>query len=122
MFGRRQEFKGRAFREVTDGLSKTYMAGETLPAHWVNNCALCSNFPMSTTNIPINTMETDVGPDGRVTNDSRRFWITSGFKSLHPGGVNMLMGDGSVQFVSDTIDYYAWNETGSTAGGEKPSQ
>jgi len=121
MFGRLETFNGRKFREVTDGLSKSYMAGETLPAHWVNNCAFCSNFPLSTTNIPINTMETDYGANGTVTNDSRRFWLSSGFKSLHPGGANMLMGDGSVQFVSEEIDYYVWNETGTVAGGEAPS-
>lgn len=115
MFGRLESFEGRKFRQVTDGLSKTYMAGETLPAHWVNNCVYCGNFPLSTTNIPVNTMETDYNPNGNL---DRRFWVTSGFKSLHPGGANMLMGDASVHFVSDEIDYYVWNETGTNAGGE----
>jgi prepilin-type processing-associated H-X9-DG protein len=118
MFGRLESFKGRKFREVTDGLSKTYMAGETLPAHWVNNCVFCNTFSISGTNIPINTMETDIGPNGTPTSDSRRFWLSSGFKSVHPGGANMLMGDGSVRFVSESIDYFAWNETGTSAGGE----
>jgi prepilin-type processing-associated H-X9-DG protein len=121
-FGRVSSFKGRKFREVTDGLSKTYMVGETLPSHWVNNCAFCSNFPLSTTNIPINTMETDFNDMGTVTNDSRRFWLSSGFKSMHPGGANMMLGDGSVRFVSETIDYFVWNENGTTAGGESPAQ
>jgi prepilin-type processing-associated H-X9-DG protein len=118
MFGRLESFEGRKFRQVTDGLSKTYMAGETLPAHWVNNCVYCGNFPLSTTNIPVNTMETDYNPNGNL---DRRFWVTSGFKSLHPGGANMLMGDASVHFVSDEIDYYVWNETGTNGGGESRS-
>jgi prepilin-type N-terminal cleavage/methylation domain-containing protein/prepilin-type processing-associated H-X9-DG protein len=122
MFGRLESFKGRKFREVTDGLSKSFMAGETLPAHWVNNCVPCNTFPISGTNIPINTMETDANANGVVTGDSRRFWLTSGYKSMHPGGANMMMGDGSVRFVSDTIDYFAWNELGTTAGGETPAQ
>jgi prepilin-type N-terminal cleavage/methylation domain-containing protein/prepilin-type processing-associated H-X9-DG protein len=120
MFGRMQNtFKGRKFSEVTDGLSKTYMAGETLPAHWFNNCVFCWNFPMSSTHIPLSNMETDFNADGNI---DRRFWRTSGSKGMHPGGANMLMGDGSVQFVSEEIDYYTWNETGTTAGGEVPSQ
>jgi prepilin-type processing-associated H-X9-DG protein len=120
MFGRMQNtFKGRKFSEVTDGLSKTYMAGETLPAHWFNNCVFCWNFPMSSTHIPLSNMETDFNADGNI---DRRFWRTSGSKGMHPGGANMLMGDGSVQFVSEEIDYYTWNEMGSTAGGEVPSQ
>jgi prepilin-type N-terminal cleavage/methylation domain-containing protein/prepilin-type processing-associated H-X9-DG protein len=121
-FGRLETFKGRKFREITDGLSKTYMAGETLPAHWVNNCAFCNNFPLSTTNIPINTMETDYDETtGTLSNGSRNFWLSSGFKSLHPGGANMMLGDGSVRFVSETIDYFVWNENGTTAGGESPA-
>jgi prepilin-type N-terminal cleavage/methylation domain-containing protein/prepilin-type processing-associated H-X9-DG protein len=120
MFGRLESFQGRKFREVTDGLSKTYLAGETLPAHWVNNCAFCNTFAISGTNIPLNTMETDFDLNGNVSEESRRFWLSAGFKSMHPGGANMMMGDGSVRFVSDTIDYYAWNETGTSAGGEIP--
>jgi prepilin-type N-terminal cleavage/methylation domain-containing protein/prepilin-type processing-associated H-X9-DG protein len=121
-FGRLESFKGRKFREITDGLSKTYFAGETLPAHWVNNCAFCTSFVVSSTNIPINTMETDYCDDGILRNDCRRFWLSSGFKSMHPGGANMMMGDGSVRFVPETIDYLVWNETGTTAGGETPQQ
>ncbi len=53
MFGRwaaRMEFAS-----VTDGLSNTIMCGETIPSHYVWNGAFCPNFPVSSTNIPINT-------------------------------------------------------------------
>jgi prepilin-type N-terminal cleavage/methylation domain-containing protein/prepilin-type processing-associated H-X9-DG protein len=119
MFGRIQTFDGRRFREVTDGLSQTHMFGETLPAHWVNNCTFCYSFPLSTTNIPINTMDTDFDLNGNL---DRKFWRSSGFKSVHPGGANMVYGDGSVHFISDSIDYYVWNEAGTTAGGEVPQK
>ena len=33
--------------------------------------------------------------------------------SAHVGGVNVLLVDGSVRFVSDTIDEAAWRELGS---------
>ncbi|WZO99279.1 DUF1559 domain-containing protein [Isosphaeraceae bacterium EP7] len=38
--------------------------------------------------------------------------------SRHPGGVNTLMGDGSVRFVKDTVNLAAWRALGTIAGGE----
>jgi prepilin-type N-terminal cleavage/methylation domain-containing protein/prepilin-type processing-associated H-X9-DG protein len=42
--------------------------------------------------------------------------ITS--RSYHPGGVNALMGDGSVHFVKSTINGSTWRALGTIAGGE----
>ena len=39
-------------------------------------------------------------------------------RSLHPGGVNVLFGDGSVHFMKNSIDARAWAGTGTRAGGE----
>jgi prepilin-type N-terminal cleavage/methylation domain-containing protein/prepilin-type processing-associated H-X9-DG protein len=38
--------------------------------------------------------------------------------SRHPGGVNTLMGDGSVKFVKDAISLPTWRALGTRAGGE----
>jgi prepilin-type N-terminal cleavage/methylation domain-containing protein/prepilin-type processing-associated H-X9-DG protein len=45
--------------------------------------------------------------------------ITS--RSYHAGGVNVLFGDGAVQFVGDAIDGRAWRAMSSIAGGETVS-
>jgi prepilin-type N-terminal cleavage/methylation domain-containing protein/prepilin-type processing-associated H-X9-DG protein len=39
-------------------------------------------------------------------------------RSRHPGGANVLLGDGSVRFVSETIDLTTWRGLGSRNGGE----
>jgi prepilin-type N-terminal cleavage/methylation domain-containing protein/prepilin-type processing-associated H-X9-DG protein len=39
-------------------------------------------------------------------------------RSRHPGGVNSLMGDGSVKFVKDSVNYQTWRAIGSSQGGE----
>ena len=39
-------------------------------------------------------------------------------RSYHPGGVNTLLGDGSVRFVKSTIDGMVWRSVGTVAGGE----
>jgi prepilin-type N-terminal cleavage/methylation domain-containing protein len=39
-------------------------------------------------------------------------------RSLHPGGVNMVRGDGSVVFVNQIIDRQVWRATGTSMGSE----
>jgi prepilin-type processing-associated H-X9-DG protein len=108
MFGRHR--KAVIFDEVRDGLSNTLMVGETLPTHSKWNCAFCTNFCTSSTNIPLNTMERD---------DEGSIWYRSaGFKSRHPGGVMFVMADGSVHFLSESTDFRLVNELGTRAGGE----
>jgi prepilin-type N-terminal cleavage/methylation domain-containing protein/prepilin-type processing-associated H-X9-DG protein len=38
--------------------------------------------------------------------------------SYHSGGVNVCMGDGSVRFVTDSIDFATWQAMGTRSGGE----
>lgn len=39
-------------------------------------------------------------------------------RSRHPGGVNVLLGDGSVRFIKETIAPSAWRALGTRHGGE----
>ncbi|HET6572095.1 MAG TPA: DUF1559 domain-containing protein [Fimbriiglobus sp.] len=41
-----------------------------------------------------------------------------GARSKHSGGVNLLRADGSVRFVSNSVDATTWGSLGSRAGGE----
>jgi prepilin-type N-terminal cleavage/methylation domain-containing protein/prepilin-type processing-associated H-X9-DG protein len=108
--------KGVEFRKVTDGLSKTYVVGETLADDSNRNCLFCINSPLASTQIPLNTpysWRQDPADPGQ-----QKYYVFNSFKSAHPGGANMALADGSVQFVQDTIDYRLWNFYGTTAGGE----
>ena len=98
--------------EVSDGLSNTFMVGETLPDQCTFMGLFSLNFPLSGTTIPLNLMEKAV--------DSNWF-RTCGFKSKHPAGANFALGDGSVRFVSQAIDYRLYNNLGTRAGGEQVS-
>ncbi len=39
-------------------------------------------------------------------------------RSLHPGGVNSLLADGSVRFVKDSVNVQTWRALGTRNGGE----
>ncbi len=43
-------------------------------------------------------------------------WKTA--RSHHPGGVNVLFGDGSVKFVKDTVNLQTWRALATRGGGE----
>lgn len=108
-----REPRGVKTRTITDGLSNTWMIGETIAGQTNRSCLFCGNIPVASTHIPINTFityETNTGD----------FFLFHGFKSRHPGGANMVLGDTSVQFVSDAIDYLVWNQYGTTANEELP--
>lgn len=111
MFGR--HITTIKLEDVKDGTSHTIMAGETIPSHCAFMGAYAPNFPLTSTNIPINVMEDGAGT---WTNWNR----TCGYKSYHPGGANFVMGDGSVHFFPETIDYpYLFNALGTRAGRER---
>ena len=112
MFGRYPA--GFRFDDVRDGLSNTLMLGETLPDQCVYICAYCINFPVSSTSIPLNTFEICDRRGGI-------HYRACGFKSRHPGGAQFVMGDGSVHFLSEAIDYRLFNELGTRAGNEPVS-
>jgi prepilin-type processing-associated H-X9-DG protein len=42
----------------------------------------------------------------------------SNAQSMHPGGVNCLMGDGSVRFIKDSISQVTWYALGTRNSGE----
>jgi prepilin-type N-terminal cleavage/methylation domain-containing protein/prepilin-type processing-associated H-X9-DG protein len=54
----------------------------------------------------------------RTNNEWDRLSLDTSARSLHPGGVNVLLGDGSVHFVKDTISVQIWRPLGTRAGGE----
>lgn len=112
--------KPRRAVTVMDGLSNTLAIGEVAfnPNYttsypgtysWAHSASCC--FP---TAIPLNwtrpTSTTSVPWDQR--------W---NFSSLHPGGVQFALGDGSVRFLSETIPLTVLRALGTIDGGEPVS-
>lgn len=104
MFGRHPA--GFRFEDVRDGLTNTIMAGETLAGDYAYNGVFCVNFPVASTSIPPNTFMKDTT------------YKASGYKSLHPGGLHLLMADGGVRFLKATVDFQLYCNLGTRAGSE----
>jgi len=87
---------------------------------WANGefrCALYNHY------LPPNSQSPDclgVVPSGSVTTRFTPYgWRTA--RSWHPGGVNVLLADGAVRFVLDSIDLAVWKAAATIDGDEANS-
>ena len=114
------------FGDVSDGLSNTIFMGETI-ASWSGHALNGWSHPNQWgrfTQIPINwdTRFVDLASAtaaGKTGCEARCNWNSAeGFKSRHTGGAQFVMGDGSVQFLSQNIDLINYNRLGAKADGQ----
>jgi prepilin-type N-terminal cleavage/methylation domain-containing protein len=113
MFGENSATK---VTDVTDGMSNTFMLGETTKWHqngaafaWGYRGWVMTGIDPGTSNPGINLWHLpSVAPSWQnppyipVVGHIRTWWAAAG--SLHPGGCNFALGDASVRFVSETVD------------------
>jgi prepilin-type N-terminal cleavage/methylation domain-containing protein len=118
----------------TDGLSNTIMIGEILPACNDHRSGWWNYNGMGTAHagmqVPLNTMTTcpntqnapytPTGVPSTPNCSAMNNWNFSwGFRSRHAGGAHFLMGDGTVHFLGEAIDYKIYQNLGQrTDGGE----
>jgi prepilin-type N-terminal cleavage/methylation domain-containing protein/prepilin-type processing-associated H-X9-DG protein len=57
-------------------------------------------------------------PCTTATGSGSRFAMKQSARSRHTGGVNVVLGDGSVRFVRDSIPLAAWQALSTMSGGE----
>jgi len=71
---------------------------------WWDGCPSAYNLPRQ--NLPC------------VADAANSYNTTSASRSRHPGGVQCVLGDGSVRFVRDSINLPTWRAAATIAGGE----
>jgi len=125
--------RASGFADMTDGSSNTMLLSEVIMARndtdydirgdMMNDDRPCTQF--MTINTP-NTSAKDVSPycnDATYPGNPPCTPTGSQFshkaaRSRHSGGVNILLGDGSVRFIRNSIDLATWRALGTMNGGE----
>ncbi len=116
--------------DVTDGLSNTFALGETTLWHvngaafaWGYRTWVMTGVDPGTTNPGINLWHLPAvhptwqnPPYTPVPGRIRTWWAAAG--SLHTGGCNFVMGDGSVRFVREAVDAATLEASCTIGGGE----
>jgi prepilin-type N-terminal cleavage/methylation domain-containing protein len=103
-----------SFRNLLDGTSNVLMLGERSPS-WSPWCAWAAgNGVWICTRYPINQAK----KTWPTPNPAEAGGIKYGAISLHPGGIEVAMGDGSVHFLPDTINFAVYQQLGHMADGQ----
>jgi prepilin-type N-terminal cleavage/methylation domain-containing protein/prepilin-type processing-associated H-X9-DG protein len=135
MFGDCSAAKSIRMAEVTDGTSNTFLIGENSPNLNSGLAWPSGNDIYASTIVPINWMtklkNNQADSNGEVCTPAawnpsptsqihcyNNQWYYQGFKSFHPGGVNIGMADGSVKFIKQTIANRTYMALSTRAGGE----
>ena len=104
--------------EITDGTSQTYMLGERYVRPDDYESGIASDDDQ---NLYMGH-DWDVLRSGHIVyppmQDRQGYFIGWAFGSAHPGGVNMLLCDGSVRLISYEIDKYAHSRLAGRNDGE----
>jgi prepilin-type N-terminal cleavage/methylation domain-containing protein/prepilin-type processing-associated H-X9-DG protein len=123
--------------DITDGASYTMAVGEYLTGlpqdvapndlrgvHWID---LPTFSQLYTSSGPNSSSPDLIFPDvfcyhvprlNLPCAPSSLYEMTAASRSRHPGGVNILLADGSVRFVAQTINLETWQALGTIAGEE----
>ncbi len=104
--------------EIVDGTSNTLAVGEVFNGHLANNQNIWSvgsrhTHCLRTTQNPINTP-----PGTGITYTDGSQLRNGAFMSRHPGGAQFLLADGSVRFLSQTIDIVPYRSASTIQGAE----
>lgn len=110
-------------RDIIDGTSNTLMVGEAVALYSQWNWWWSNNGTTATTSIPLNANPVC----GKAANLSKEAGLVAcnddwnnnySFFSKHTGGGNFGLADGSVRFISESVDRDIYRGLATIAGGE----
>jgi prepilin-type N-terminal cleavage/methylation domain-containing protein len=119
IFQRTSIWRPLNMKSVSDGTSNTFMIGENVVFMDYHSAAYFSDGDWATASIPLNYMPANARPENFKDQETPALSkAVRGFKSLHAGGAQFVMADGSVHFVQETIETIAYRGLATREGGE----
>jgi prepilin-type N-terminal cleavage/methylation domain-containing protein/prepilin-type processing-associated H-X9-DG protein len=123
------------FKDITDGLSHTMLLSETvctasdetydIRGDMLNDGEGCTEYmTIDTPNSSVKDETPYMNPTPALTENppgQRAAYAHKAARSRHPGGVNVVMVDCAVRFVTDNIDQPTWQAMGTMNGSETVS-
>lgn len=110
LFYRNNYQEPQKLAHITDGTSNTFLIGEDLPLHNQHSAAYYCNGDYASCHAPLNYM-----PKPPTPGDWPK---VISFRSMHPQGAHFAMADGSVKFISQTIDHANYQALSTKGNGE----
>ena len=117
IFFREDNRRKLTLNSISDGTSNTMMVGEDIGNLNVHNAWSYANTANGTCGIPLNIGDKLIAPAG-VNVTPGQWPNVYSFRSRHTGGANFCLADGSVRFVSQTLDLATYRNAATHAGGE----
>lgn len=118
------------FKKMPDGLSKTLLASETVQGQggdlrgftWWGWSAGFETYYAPNASEPDLLQQLSycnpTDPNPPCSGQSGADYFRAGARSRHPGGVNAVMCDGSVQFIVNDVDLATWRAASTIKGNE----
>jgi prepilin-type N-terminal cleavage/methylation domain-containing protein/prepilin-type processing-associated H-X9-DG protein len=99
-----------SLKQVSDGVSHTFLVGEDVPTENWHSAAYYSNGDWSSCHAPPNYFPRPSTPD--------LWWNVISFRSKHKGGLQFCYADGHVSFIDENINLTLYQALSTKAGKE----
>ncbi len=114
LFWRTAYFKPVKLKSITDGQSNTLMIGESVVSQDFHAAAYFADGDWASCNVPLNFFLLNLSEQEIIN----QWYEMRGFRSLHPGGAQFAMADGSARFIQEGIDHKTYRALSTRDGDE----
>jgi prepilin-type N-terminal cleavage/methylation domain-containing protein len=118
LFWRMAYFNPIKLKHITDGQSNTLMVGESVASQDYHSAAYFADGDWAVCSLPLNFFNVEGLEPDKIRDE---WYFGRGFRSLHPGGAQFVLADGSVHFINEGIEHDTYRALATRNGEEVAS-